>query len=99
MPSDYHHSPDDRCRPPLFKPEEWRRMIAAAGLSPRHAEVVGLVIQSKKDKQIGRMLGIRPATVRVHLKECRRRLHAVDRISLFYRVVEIFRRLFDPPSA
>ncbi len=63
-------------------------------LSPRHAEVVGLVIQSKSDKEIAALLGIRPSTVRAHLKECNRRLEAIDRVNVFYRVVETFRRLF-----
>jgi DNA-binding NarL/FixJ family response regulator len=94
MPSRHSTSPDDYSfRPPLFTREEWRRIVEEFMLSRRHAEVLGLAIQSNSDKQIAAKLGITSRTVRDHLNECKNRLDATDRMNLFYRVVEMFRRL------
>ena len=59
----------DDTRPPLFTPEEWRSIVASLMLSPRQAETVGLVMQSKTDKEIASALGIGKRTVRTHLEE------------------------------
>ena len=92
---------DDTTRPPLFTDEEWRLIVASLMLSPRQAETVGLLMQSKTDKEIASSLGIAKRTVRTHLEESKFRLNAIDRVGLACRVFEGFRRLSDrqAPSA
>jgi DNA-binding CsgD family transcriptional regulator len=84
---------DDATRPPFLSPEEWRSIVATLLLSPRQAEVVGLVMQSKTDKEIASTLGISKRTVRTHLEQSKSRLDAIDRVGLVCRVFEAFRRL------
>jgi DNA-binding CsgD family transcriptional regulator len=84
---------DDATRPPLFSPEEWRSVVASVMLSPRQAEVVGLVMQSKTDKEIAAILGIGKRTVRTHIEESKKRLAAIDRVGLACRVFEAFRQV------
>lgn len=85
---------DDKSRPPLFSPEEWRAAIVGSLLlSPRQAQVIGLILQSKKDKEIAALLGITKRTVRAHIGESMRRLNAIDRVGLACRMFEAFRRL------
>ena len=52
---------------------------AVARLSPREREVLRLVAQHKRSKEIGRQLGISSHTVDSYVNEARRRLEAVDR--------------------
>lgn len=63
-----------------------------AALSPRQAQIVGLLIQRRKDEEIGAALSISKSTVRAHLIETRARLAADDRIGLAYRVFWTFRQ-------
>lgn len=86
---------DDQSRPPLFTTEEWRAIVRSLHLSTRQAQVVGLAIQSKKDKEIARILRIEETTVYSHLKIAKQRLHAIDRIGLAYRVFESFRGIVE----
>jgi DNA-binding NarL/FixJ family response regulator len=82
--------------PPLFADEEWREIVAALSLSPRQAQIVGLVIQGRKDKEIGAALSISKSTVRTHLIETKSRLAADDRIGMIYRVFWTFRQVVEP---
>ncbi|MBX9791042.1 MAG: helix-turn-helix transcriptional regulator [Pirellulales bacterium] len=84
---------DDATRPPFLDQEEWRSIVVALLLSPRQAEVVGLVMQSKTDKEIAATLGISKRTVRTHLDESKSRLDAMDRVGLACRVFETFRQV------
>jgi len=56
---------------------------------------VGLAIQSKKDKQIARILRVEESTVYTHIKIAKSRLNAVDRIGLAYRVFACFREFVE----
>jgi DNA-binding NarL/FixJ family response regulator len=78
--------------PPIFAVEEWREIVAALSLSPRQAQIVGLLIQGRKDKEIGAVLSISKSTVRTHLIETKARLDAEDRIGMIYRVFWTFRQ-------
>lgn len=82
--------------PPLFSNEEWREIIDALSLSPRQAQIVGLLIQGRKDKEIGAALSISKSTVRTHLIETKARLAADDRMELAYRVFWTFRQRVEP---
>jgi DNA-binding CsgD family transcriptional regulator len=86
---------DDQSRPPLLAPEEWRAIIRTLGLSPRQAQVVGLAIQSKKDKEIARFLHVEETTVYTHIKIAKSKLHAIDRVGFAYRVFECFRKVIE----
>ncbi|MBX9787809.1 MAG: helix-turn-helix transcriptional regulator [Pirellulales bacterium] len=70
--------------------------MGALSLSPRQAQIVGMVIQGRKDKEIGAALSISKSTVRTHLIETKARLAAEDRIGMVYRVFWTFRQLVEP---
>lgn len=86
----------DPSPPPLFSGEEWHEIVHRLALSPRQAQVVGLVIQSHKDKEIASLLDISHATVRTHICETKERILACDRVGLAYRVFWTFRHLIEP---
>ena len=82
----------DYCRPPLFCPEEWREIITLAGLSPRQSQVLGLIMQSRQDKEITTALDISHSTVRTYVNEAKERMQARDRVGLVYRAFWTFRQ-------
>lgn len=77
----------------MFSAKEWDRIVSALALSPRQAQVVGLIMQSKKDKEIAATLGIAKATIRTYFDRLKQQLDAVDRVSIACRIFEAFRRL------
>ncbi|MGW6461450.1 response regulator transcription factor [Streptomyces sp. NPDC055078] len=54
-------------------------MTTPRPLSPREVQVVGLVAQGQSNQQIGDTLGLKPATVKSHLRRISRVLNARDR--------------------
>jgi len=88
-----HRDKPSDARPPMFSAEEWQRIVSLLVLSPRQAEIVGLIMQSKKDKEIAASLGITKRTIRAHVTELFRRLAAIDRVGITCRIFEAFRRL------
>jgi DNA-binding CsgD family transcriptional regulator len=88
----------DHWRPPLFCPEEWCEIVTLADLSPRQAQVVGLVMQSQQDKEIIAALNISQSTLRAHIKEAKVRLEAKDRVGLAYRMFWKFREVVEPKA-
>ncbi|HVU87579.1 MAG TPA: helix-turn-helix transcriptional regulator [Pirellulales bacterium] len=93
-------APDDESRPGVFSLGEWRRIVLELMLSPRMAQVTGLVVQGMSDSEIVSILSkekkISPYTVRDHLEEIRRRLGVATRGQIPCRVFETFRRLYFP---
>ena len=86
---------DDQSRPPLFSLEEWRAIVRTLALSPRQAQIVGYLMQSKSRSEIQRELAITPSTFRTQYDRARARLSAEDTMALAYRVFETFRTLSD----
>lgn len=84
---------DDPSRPPLFTLEEWRAIVRMLALSPRQAQIVGYLMQSKSRNEIQRALAITPSTFRTQYDRARARLSADDTMALAYRVFETFRTL------
>jgi two-component system nitrate/nitrite response regulator NarL len=52
----------------LLSDSEQRPKRAAANLTPREQEVLDLIEQGMKNKEIAAQMGIRPGTVKIHLK-------------------------------
>jgi len=52
----------------LFQDQPRRERHPRSELTPREQQVLDLVEQGLKNKEIGRQLGIRPGTVKIHLK-------------------------------
>ncbi len=52
----------------LLRGSMWSRRSGVFGLTPREQQVLALVQQGLKNKEIARELGIRPGTVKIHLK-------------------------------
>ena len=82
--------------PPLFSHDEWAEIVQCSGLSPRQAQILGLVIQSHTDKEIAAVLDIKHSTVRSHIDETKERLLASDRVGLAYRAFWMFRSIIEP---
>ena len=75
--------------------EEWCEIVTLSDLSPRQAQIVGLVIQSQQDKEITAALGISQSTLRSHLKEAKSRLQARDRVGVAYQMFWKFRQVVE----
>jgi DNA-binding NarL/FixJ family response regulator len=73
----------------LLSEREWQIVVAALELSPRHAAIVGLILQGKRDKQIATDLGMSIWTVRTHLGRLFQRLGVADRMELALHVLAI----------
>ena len=73
-------------------PEDWTRAVAELGLTPRQTEVVQLVLQAKRDKQIAAELGLGISTVRMHLRYAFAQLGISDRMELPLRVIPLLCR-------
>jgi len=80
--------------PPQFTGEEWSRIVTALRLSPQQANIVGLIMQGRRDKQIAGELHLSPATVRTHLRAIFARLDVQDRVEL---VLKVFATSGKPP--
>ena len=52
----------------LFREQPRRERYASSDLTPREQQVLGLVEQGLKNREIARELGIRAGTVKIHLK-------------------------------
>ena len=75
--------------PKLLSEEEWQAVIAALHLSPRHASIICLILQGKRDKQIAAELGMSIHTVRTHLSRLFQRLGVADRMELVLYVLSV----------
>lgn len=82
--------------PAIFSTVEWHELIDASGLSPRQAEIVGLLMQSRPCREIIATLGISESTFRTQLDRAKVRLAARDRVELIYRLFWIFRQEVEP---
>jgi len=58
--------------PPQFSASHWAQIVKALRLSPRQANIVSLIMQARRDKQIAAALGVSPNTVHTHLRAPRR---------------------------
>ena len=61
---------------------DWRVAIAGLSLSSQQARIVGLILESKADKQIAQELGIRFGTLRTHLSRVFERTGTSGRMEL-----------------
>lgn len=60
-----------------------RRPSAAARLSPREWEVMGLLADGRSTQEVAQQLFLSPTTVRVHVSTVLRKLRVKDRDSAF----------------
>ena len=81
--------------PPLFSPDEWQELVRHCELSPRQAEIVGLVMQGRQDSEIIAILNISQSTCRTQLDRAKVRLAARDRTGIVYQVFWKFRQLVE----
>ena len=76
---------------PSFSRDELAAMAESLRLSPRQAQIVGLLLQGRKDKQIAQALNLTIRTVREHLSRIFLRAGATDRLELVLQMVAILR--------
>jgi DNA-binding CsgD family transcriptional regulator len=88
---------DDPTRPACFTKQEWEALRKLKRLSKRHAEVVGLKVQGKEEKEIQEILEISGSTLRGHLYVSRVRMSASNVKEIPYRVFEAIRDMEPPP--
>lgn len=88
-----NREPDDGTRPLLFTRGEWLLIIATLRLAKRPAEVLGLAVQGMYDREICGQLGIKPGTLRVHLRRCFTQLRTNRKSRLAHETFALFRRL------
>jgi DNA-binding CsgD family transcriptional regulator len=81
--------------PAIFTNQEWSSLVEACGLSPRQAEIVGLVMQSWSCCDIIAALDISPSTYRTQLDRAKVRLGACDRVGLVYQMFRNFKQMND----
>jgi DNA-binding NarL/FixJ family response regulator len=65
----------------------------AKGLTAQQLEVVRRVARGMQDKEIAREMDIAPDTVKMHLKEVRRRLNARNRAAIVYFAAKVGMKL------
>ena len=74
----------------IVSPAQWKTLAHELHLTPRQAEIVYLVLQAKRDKEIADELGLGISTVRMHLRYVFNQLNISDRMELallvFHRV-------------
>jgi DNA-binding NarL/FixJ family response regulator len=80
-----------RSAPSLFTEGEWTIVVKSMRFSPRQSEVVKLVLQGMRDKQVALALGLRVTTVRMHLRHIFARLNVADRMELALRIFAVIR--------
>ena len=66
----------------MVRREATQRQLSRAGLTPRELEIARLAGQGLRNVGIGTMLGISPATVKIHLHQIYRKLALSGRIAL-----------------
>lgn len=97
MAKNRRHAAIDGALPPaLFSPREWEELIECCGLSPRQAEIVGLLMQSWPCSKVVAALNISESTFRTQLDRAKVRLGARDRDELIYQLFWKFRLFIEP---
>lgn len=75
-----------------------RAALTTLGLTPREAEVVGLLQRGLSNRAIARSLGISESTVVVHVRNLMQKLAATNRAQAVYRVHQRLRERLQPPT-
>lgn len=75
-----------------FEQPPWPRRLEAAGLTPREAEVLALLLLRRTDEEVARQLVVARSTVRAHSRAIWRKLEVRDRRALW----AVFERDHDP---
>ena len=78
-------------RSALYTEAEWSAAVASLRLSARHARIIELLLQGKKDKQIARELGLKMPTLRTYLSRLFARFETGDRVALMLHVLAVIR--------
>lgn len=77
------------CLPLALNAERWTTIANVLRLTPRQSDIVYLLLQAKKDKEIAIELGLGVTTVRMHLRHVFRELHVADRLELVLLIFNI----------
>jgi DNA-binding CsgD family transcriptional regulator len=76
--------------PPLPMPlETWEKMRSDLQLSPRHEQIVELILRNQSDKEIAVAMGLKIPTIRTYKTRMFQRLRVADRIDLILRLFAI----------
>ena len=63
-------------------PETWEQLATELKLSPRHREIIELILRNRCDKQIVSESGIPHSTLRTHINRIFHRHRVQDRLDL-----------------
>jgi DNA-binding NarL/FixJ family response regulator len=95
-----HHitgADDDPIRPAFFTKQQWEALKRFCGLSHRQAQIAGLKMQGKHEKEIEAILRIGKSVLRTHLYKSMTRLGAGSPREIPHRVFEAFLQMENPP--
>jgi DNA-binding CsgD family transcriptional regulator len=73
-------SPSDGALAP--SPDDWRRIVERFGLSPREAEIAGLVLSGRSNRDIAAEIYISPETVKKHIANIYQKTGVKSRLQL-----------------
>jgi DNA-binding NarL/FixJ family response regulator len=82
-------------RPPISLQPELEKQLSGLGISPREAEIIGLILRGFNNKEIGDKLFISLETVKKHISNIYRKLGIKNRLQLSYFIQN---RLSPPPD-
>jgi DNA-binding NarL/FixJ family response regulator len=63
-------------------PEKWEKIRSELQLSPRHEQIVELILRNHADKEIAAAMGLKIPTIRTYKTRMFQRLGVADRIDL-----------------
>lgn len=102
MPGNSQASPPRHNRPTppslALTADEWELVIRSLRLTRREADVVGELLQAKRDKQIASLLGMSVSTVRTHLRHVFAAQGVSDRSELMLRIFSLLRQQSGVPK-
>jgi DNA-binding CsgD family transcriptional regulator len=84
-------SDDEPIALPVLTADEWATIVQTLHLTPRQAQVIELIFQAKKDKQIAAALGVTIWAVRAHLTQTFTRAGVSDRLELVLCIFAVLR--------
>jgi DNA-binding NarL/FixJ family response regulator len=66
--------------------EKWEKMRSDLQLSPRHEQIVELILRNQSDKEIAAAMNLKIPTIRTYKTRMFQRLDVADRIDLILRL-------------
>jgi len=73
----------------LMSAAQWEHVVGAAQLTPRERQVTQLLLDGHTRDEIAEKLGLKPRTVRQHMKNLHSKFQVTNRIGVAMRVISL----------